>query len=39
MRHPDAYRPTRAGVRRVFDTEKSLDQYEAALRRAVHTSE
>lgn len=35
IRNRPDYAPTRAGVRRVFDTETTLDGYEAALRSAI----
>jgi glycosyltransferase involved in cell wall biosynthesis len=38
LRNPGAYAPTVEGVRRVFDTERTLDQYEETLTTAVSSS-
>jgi glycosyltransferase involved in cell wall biosynthesis/ubiquinone/menaquinone biosynthesis C-methylase UbiE len=35
LRNPAPYRPTRAALRQVFSTERSLDEYEGLMRRLV----
>jgi glycosyltransferase involved in cell wall biosynthesis/ubiquinone/menaquinone biosynthesis C-methylase UbiE len=36
LQHPEDFRPTRAGVRQVFSTERTLATYESILRRIIH---